>query len=129
MFHADSLRSTSRHVRPVRGSGAALLLAGVLTLGGCAHTKTAPTQNANACPDRFEAERVSTITLLQTVYPDPKKHHAIVYARNTDTKGDVVLDMTVWPLSGPQEPAPGHKVRLVMQACSLKPISAAKLPD
>lgn len=111
----------------IQKATATALLGGVLAVGGCAHTKAV--QTAATCPDRYEAERVSTIALLQTVYPDPKKHHAIVYARSTDAKGDVVLDMTVWPLSGPQEPAPGHKVRLVMRPCSLKPISATKLPD
>jgi hypothetical protein len=114
-------------VDTVRHAATAALLVCGLSLGACAHTKTA--QSAKTCPDRFEAERVSTGALLQTIYPDPRKHHAIVYARGADETGDVVLDMTVWPLSQPQEPAPGHKVRLVMQACSLKPISATKLPD
>jgi hypothetical protein len=45
---------------------------------------------------------------LQKFRPDSKGRHMILYSRTHDAPGNDVMDMTVWPLSGPQEPAPGE---------------------
>jgi hypothetical protein len=103
---------------------AAILSMSALSLWGCASTTPRPT----ACNTAYDAELLATQPLLQKAYPDPKGHHWLVSARSKDAQGNLVVEASVWPLSGPQEPEPGRKVRMVIAACTMKPLAVAKLP-
>jgi hypothetical protein len=39
----------------------------------------------------------------------------------------LVVDMTVWPHSSPQEPAPGENVRVVLRPCTYKLVKVEQL--
>ena len=51
----------------------------------------------------------------------------LVTARTTDAQGDDVLTLDVWPLSGPQEPAPAKKARITLAPCTYALLAAQRL--
>jgi hypothetical protein len=101
-----------------------LALAPIVLLGlaACA-TKPPPP----ACLSGIEAQNNSIGVALERTFPDPKGHHDLVGPRVLDSHGNLAMDIEVWPLSGPQEPAPPHRIRVVLAACTLKVLKAEKL--
>jgi hypothetical protein len=95
-----------------------------LPLYGCA---TSPKSPVACAKSNTWPEADATFAALQKFRPDPKGHHLIVFSRTRDAQGNDVKDMTVWPLSGPQEPAPGEKVRVVLKPCTYKLVKVEKL--
>ena len=95
----------------------------LLILSGCA-TKPPP----RACLSGIEAQNNSIEAALSRIFPDPKGHHDLVGPRVPDSHGNLAMDIEVWPLSGPQEPAPPHRIRVVLAACTLKVLKAGKPP-
>jgi len=104
----------------------ALIPLALLALCACASKPPPPPV---ACADDIGAQNESLIAALDRLYPDPKGVHDLVGPRVRDAHGDLVMEVRVWPLSGPQEPAPPHRARIVLAACTAKTISAVKLPD
>jgi hypothetical protein len=107
----------------MRASTLLSLAAVALTLNSCAHRGPAP---ARACANSMSADAKAWNTALQAAYPDPRGHHSLITARLTDDKGNRVTEADVWPLSGPQEPAPPKKVRVVQQPCTLEIIAIVR---
>jgi len=103
----------------------ALIPVALLGLAACA-TKPPPPL---ACADNIGTQNESIIATLDRLYPDPKGVHDLVGPRIRDADGKLAMEIRVWPLSGPQEPAPPHRAKLVLAACTAKTISAVKLPD
>lgn len=94
------------------------------TLAACA---TAPRPHADACIDFAHEDGV--FDGMAKLYRDPKGVHLLVVSRTLDGHGGLVVDSQVWPLSGPQEPAPPHMARVVLDACTMKLRRAVKLSD
>ena len=94
-------------------------------LAACA---TKPPPRAAACADTF-ATINQTQDALKVLFHDRKGVHLLVDTHTDRPNGDRVEEMRVWPLSGPQEPAPPQRARLTIQACSAKVLSAERLSD
>jgi hypothetical protein len=94
-------------------------------LAACA-TKPPPPA---ACTTSIGVQNDSIREALARAFPDPKGHHNLVGPRVADARGDLAMEVRVWPLSGPQEPAPPHRVRVVLHACTMQLKSVVKLPD
>ena len=93
----------------------------LLSLAACA---TKPPVTA-ACTDFGRS--YSVVDGLNKLYGDPKGVHVLVTSRAPDGHGSLAVDADVWPLSGPQEPAPPHKARVMLDACTMKLLKAEKL--
>jgi len=95
-----------------------------LFLGSCATSKVAQTACATS---NTGAEADATFATLQRLQHDPKGHRVVVTSRAEDARGDIVKVVDVWPLSGPQEPAPSQKVRLVLRPCTFKLVKVERI--
>ena len=98
-----------------------IALFAVALLAACA---TAPRQEA-ACANSIEDQNGAINTALKKIYRDPKGLHTLVAARTPDEHGDLAIDLRVWPMSGPQEPAPGQRMSILLKACTLQVLKSA----
>jgi hypothetical protein len=94
-----------------------------LSLTACAHGK--PVQ-ARPCVNSMTADAKAWNEALQGAYPDVRGHRSQITARLTDASGARVTEADVWPLSGPQAPAPAKKVRVVQNPCTLEILSIVR---
>lgn len=102
---------------------AAVLVLSAIALTACA---TRPPAKV-ACLNRGDGEHFGLQAGLQKLYPDPKQHHMLVTSRTPDAGGGETLTLDVWPMSGPQEPAPPKKARIALAPCTYALVSAQRL--
>jgi hypothetical protein len=103
----------------------AFLVLAILSLSACAHRK----QTTAGCATTMLEQADAWNRALQGAYPDPRGHRSLIKARVTDADGNRVSEADVWPLSGPQAPAPAKKVRVVQNPCTLEILSIVRLVD
>jgi hypothetical protein len=53
----------------------------------------------------------------------------VVTSEVPDAQGRRTVSLDVWPLSGPQEPAPPKKARVLLAPCNPRPLAATALPS
>ena len=92
------------------------LTTALLGLAACAH----PASRTRPCANTLSADARAWNTALQAAFPDPRGHHSLITARVTDAEGNRVTEADVWPLSGPQPPAPPKRIRVLQQPCTLE---------